>query len=284
VVAVWQRTAGRLAFAFALARRGHAFGRPRDVAAMTQPAAGTIPVDPRDGSVVMAYGTPPTSSPPANQQAAVRTLAMSATTLSAPTIVSQGPGTSPFMEAYPALASGPAGVALAFVQTGDPTSLNIVRRNADGSWAVSERIATPSAAPDVFPSSLRATLASGGSTVAAWSLDTQGGGGLGATISTQIVTSIAGPSSAFGPPQALTPAGRRFGAPVVASAGGEAFVATAEPHGRVLLVTRAAGAGVFGTPVALTDHGDGDVLLAAGGEHVLAAYQQGDRLQIEVVR
>jgi hypothetical protein len=44
VVAVWQRTAGRLAFA--LARRGHAFGRPRDVAAMTQPAAGTIPVDP----------------------------------------------------------------------------------------------------------------------------------------------------------------------------------------------------------------------------------------------
>jgi hypothetical protein len=231
----------------------------------------------------MAYGTPPTSSPPANQQAAVRTLAMSATTLSAPAIVSQGPGTSPFMEAYPALATGPAGVAVTFVQTGDPTSLNIVRRNADGSWAVAERIAAPNAVPDVFPSGLRATLATGGSTVAAWSLDTQGGG-LGATTSTQIVASIAGPSSAFGPPQALTAAGGRFGAPVVASAGGEAFVATAETHGRVLLATRAAGAGAFGTPVALTGRGDGDVLLAAAGEHVLAAYQQGDRLQIEVVR
>jgi hypothetical protein len=281
VVAVWQRTAGRLAFALAL--RGHAFGRSHDVAAITQPAAGSIPVDPRDGSVVIAYDTPPTPSPPANQQAAVRTLPMSATTLSAPTILSQGPGTSPFTEAYPSLASGPAGVAVAFVQVGDPYSLKLVRRDADGSWAAPERIAAPSAGPDVFPSGLRATLATGGSAVAAWSLDTQGVG-LAGTISTQIVASIAGSSSAFGPPQPLTAAGGHFGVPAVAAAGDEAFVATAEPHGRVLLATRAPGAGAFAAPVALTDHGDGDVLLSTGGAHVLAAYQQGDRLHVEIVR
>ena len=64
-----------------------------------------------------------------------------------------------------------------------------------------------------------------------------------------------------------------------ASAGNEAFVATALAHGPVLLATRAARAGVFGTPVALTDRGD-----AAAGAHVLAAYQRGDRLRLEVVR
>jgi hypothetical protein len=52
----------------------------------------------------------------------------------------------------------------------------------------------------------------------------------------------------------------------------------------VLLATRAPGAGALAAPVALTDHGDGDVLLAVGGAHVLAAYQQGDRLHVEIVR
>ncbi|MEY2517408.1 MAG: hypothetical protein QOJ89_4766 [bacterium] len=281
VVAIWQRSASRLAFA--LARRNHAFGKPSVLAAMSRPAAGPIPVDPRDGSVTVAYSTQVGVSPPANPQAAVQTLAMSATTFSAPTIVSQGPGTNLFQDAFTSLASGPAGVAVAFVQTGDPASLNLVRRQPDGSWGARELIAATTYGPDVFPSGLRATLPQDGSAVAAWSLD-QGGPGLGGTISTQIVANMARASSPFGPAQPLTAAGEHFGVPAVASAGDAAFVAIAEPGGRVLLTMRAASATAFGTPVALTGDGDGDVLLAAAGERVVAAYQRRDRLQVVVVR
>jgi precorrin-3B methylase len=63
----------------------------------------------------------------------------------------------------------------------------------------------------------------------------------------------------------------------------EAFVASATPRDPVLLAMRAAGAASFAPPVALTSSGDGDVLLAAGGSHVLAAYQQADRLRLRVV-
>ena len=61
-------------------------------------------------------------------------------------------------------------------------------------------------------------------------------------------------------------------------------MATARTHGPVLLATRAAGASAFAQPATLAASGDGDVLLAAAGAHVLAAYQQGDRLRLEVVR
>jgi hypothetical protein len=280
VVAIWQRATGRLAYA--LARRNHGFGRGRNLGVIRQPAGGAIPVDPRDGSVSLAYGTPVGSSPPTNQQAAVRTLTLTGSTFSAPTVLSQGPGTTPFAEAYPTMVSGQAGVGVAYVQVGDPYSLNLVRRNGDGSWAPAERIAASYfGAADIFPSGLAATLLPDGSAVAAWSLDKQAPSG---TIANQVVASNAAPSGPFGPFQALTPANGRVSAPAVASAGGEAFVATARTHGPVLLATRAAGAGAFAPPATLAERGDGDVLLAAAGAHVLAAYQQGDRLRLEVVR
>jgi hypothetical protein len=70
----------------------------------------------------------------------------------------------------------------------------------------------------------------------------------------------------------------------VAAAGGEAFVATAEPHGPVLLATRSADATTFATARELTTHGSGDVVLAAAGRHVVAGYQVDDRLRLDVVR
>lgn len=281
VVAVWRRSIGRLAVA--LARRNHGFGSARNLAAIAQLAAGAIAVDPRDGSVSVAYGTPVSNAPATNQQAAARTLTLSAGTFSAPTVLSAGADTSPLAEAFPALASGPAGVGVAFSQSGDPGSLNLVRRNADGTWAARERIGLANYGANTFVSGLQATLPADGSSAAAWSIDTESGG-LGNVVASQTVASIAAPGSPFGQLQALTPTGGRFSRPAVASAGDEAFVATALAHGPVLLATRALGAGVFGTPVALTDRGDGDVLLAAAGSHVLAAYQRGDRLQLDIVR
>jgi hypothetical protein len=71
---------------------------------------------------------------------------------------------------------------------------------------------------------------------------------------------------------------------VVAAAGDEAFVATVKPHGSVLLATRTAGATMFGTPATLATNADGDLVLAAGGKHVVAVYQHNDRLRLKVVR
>lgn len=280
VVAIWRRSSRRLAYA--LARRNHAFGRARNLATANHAAAGALAVDPRDGSVSVTYGTPVSSSPPTNQQAAVRTLTLTGTAFSPPTVLSQGPGTNRLQEARPSMASGPAGVGVAYVQVGDPYVLNLVRRNGDGSWAQAERIAASYfGAADIFPSGLRATLLPDGAAVAAWSLDKQAPSG---TLANQIVASIAGPSAPFGPFQPLTPADGRVSAPAVASAGGEAFAATARTHGPVLLSTREAGASAFGAPATLAESGDGDVLLAAAGAHVLAAYQQGDRLRLDIVR
>lgn len=150
------------------------------------------------------------------------------------------------------------------------------------SWAQPERIALGNYGENVFAVGLRATLPADGSAVAAWGIDTQRPGGLGGSVSTQIVASIAGPSAAFGPPQPLTPASALFGYPVVASAGGEAFVATAQTHGRLLLATRSAGAAVMQAPVTLDDDVNGDVLLAAAGTHVVAGYQKDNRLRLRV--
>jgi hypothetical protein len=282
VVALWQR-GSRLAVA--LARAGHGFGRATNLAVTAPVTGASIATDPRDGAVVIPYGTPVSAAPPANQQAAVRTLAPSAAAFAAPIVLSAtGPGTGAFNEARPVALSGPGGAAVAYSLSGDSRSLSLARRAADGSWPTRERIAALPAVENLFFSGLGATLLADGSAVAAWSVAQESGGGLGNVLASQTVASIAGASGAFGAPQALTPAGTRFGLPAVSGAGNEAFVASAESRGRVLICTRAAGATAFGAPVRLTAAGDGDVLLAAGGSHVLAAYQQGDRLRLRVVR
>jgi hypothetical protein len=97
--------------------------------------------------------------------------------------------------------------------------------------------------------------------------------------------SIAAPNAAFGGRLALTPPDADFESPVAAAAGDEAFVAAAEHNGgRVWLARRAPGATAFGKPRTLARDGDGDVLLAVGGAHVLVAYQRNDRLRLKVVR
>jgi hypothetical protein len=97
--------------------------------------------------------------------------------------------------------------------------------------------------------------------------------------------SIAAPNSAFGGRLSLTPPDANFASPVAAAAGDEAFVAAAEHNGgRVWLARRAPGAISLGTPRTVTRKGDGDVLLAAGGKHVLVAYQRNDRLRLKIVR
>lgn len=277
VVAIWQRSASMLGFA--LAARRHAFGKPRNLAATGHGA--TIAVDPRDGAVLVSYGTRPIFAPPSNQRVAVRTLSRSGSAFSAPVLLSAGTGSS--FDARPVAISGPGGSGVAFTLLGDPYALGLARRRADGSWAAAERIATASYGEAVFPVGLRATLPSDGSAVAAWTIDSQSSG-LGGSVSSRTVASIASPSAPFGMPQALTPTGtRHYGTPAVASAGGEAFVASAEPHGPVILATRSAGASSFAR-TSLTAAGDGDVLLAAAGRHVVAVYQRGDRLRLTVVR
>jgi hypothetical protein len=107
---------------------------------------------------------------------------------------------------------------------------------------------------------------------------------MGRPLGSQPHASVALPGAAFGAAQALAPIGRKFSDPSVAAAGGEAFVATALTHGPVLLARRGPGAAAFDAPVPLAGNGDGDVTLAAGGAHVLAAFQVGDRLQLTAVR
>ena len=281
VVAIWRRSSGRLAVA--LARRNHGFGRARNLAAISQPAAGTIPVDPRDGSVIVAYATPATSSPPVNPQAAVRTLTLSAGSFSAPTVVSQGPGTSPFAQALPSMVSGPAGVGVAYTQSGDPSSLNLVRRNGDGTWATPERIGLATYGADTFATGLQATLPADGSAVAAWSIQAAGrrprrrGRQPDRREHRPPVERVRAASGADARRRAVRSGGRRVGR--------RGVLRRDRPDARPRAARHARGGRCgFATPVALTGGGDGDVLLAAGGERVVAAYQQGDRLQLQVVR
>jgi hypothetical protein len=93
------------------------------------------------------------------------------------------------------------------------------------------------------------------------------------------------PGAGFGHPRAITPAGQNFGYPQVAAARDEGFVAAAERNGgRVPLSTRAPGAASLGPPTTLSQEGDGDVLIAVAGRHVLVAYQRNDRLELKIVR
>ena len=71
---------------------------------------------------------------------------------------------------------------------------------------------------------------------------------------------------------------------LLADAWNEAFLATAKAGGPVVLSTRYAGDGFLHAPERLASKTDGDVLLAAAGKHVLAAWQKHDRLNVHVVR
>lgn len=278
VVAIWRR-ASRLAVA--LARAGHGFGKASDLAVVGPASRGSIAIDPRDGTVIVPYGTPVGATPPTNQQAAVRTLAPSAKAFAAPIVLSAtGPGAGAPNGAQPVAVAGPGGGAVAYAVPGDPGLMSIARRAADGSWPTRERIATLPSVENSFVDGLRATLLADGSAVAAWSVLREAP----SDVTSQTVASIAGRPAAFGAPQPLTPAGAQFRVPAVAAAANEAFVASAATHGRVLLCTRAAGASAFGPPVSITSDGDGDVLLAAAGARVLLAYQQRDRLRLRVLR
>lgn len=283
VVALWQRSSRRIAVA--LASAGHRFGTGRTLTATGPLSGGAMTIDPRDGTVVVPYGTPLGVAPPVNQQAAVVTLSPTAAAFSAPIVLSAtGPGSGAFNEARPVAVSGPGGAAVAYKLFGDPGSLSIARRGADGTWTSREQIATVPAVEDVFAEGLQATIAADGSAVAAWSAVREASNGLGGNLGSQTVASIAGRAAGFGAPSSLTPAGATFGFPSIAAAGEEVFVASAEAPGRVLLSTRAAGATSFGAPRRITSRGDGDALLAAGGRHVVLAYQSHDRLRLKVVR
>ena len=275
VLALWQRSAGRLAYA--LAARGRRFGSARSVAG----AAPSVAVDPRDGTIVLADSTPASAAPPMNAQAAVRTLSPSQRAFTAPVALT---ATGIFGEASGVAVSGPGGAGVVYTISGtSPGRLALVRRAVDGTWQPAQTIATPPAAEGRFAVGLRATLPAGGAAVAAWSATIEDEAGFG-VLTRQTFAAIAPPGAPFGAPAPLSPGGLRFTDPEVAAAGDEAFVASAAPHGPVLLATRAAGAGSFAQPVALTANGDGDVVLAAGGSHVLAAYQQDDRLRLKIVR
>lgn len=277
VVAVWPRSGGGLSYA--IGRRGHRFGAPRLLTATGAIGAPSVAVDPRDGTVLVAYPTPAGLQPPVNSQAAVRTLTATAQAFSDPTVLTalgiQG-------EAVPTAAAGPGGAGVAFRISGSVAGLAFARRTADGSFSAPQTIGV--APPGTFAQGVGVALPTDGAAVAAWSVLTDPYEPMGRPLGTQTHASVALPGAGFGAGQALAPIGRTFSDPSVAAAGGEAFVATARTHGPVLLAVRAPGAATLGAPVPLAANGDGDVMLAAGGSHVLAAYQVGDRLRLTAVR
>jgi hypothetical protein len=277
VVAIWPRSSGRLTYA--LGSRGQRFGAARELTTVGSIGPESVAVDPRDGTVVVAYPTPLGLRPPVNSQAGVRTLTATAQAFSEPTVLS---ATGIMGEAVPTAVAGPGGTGVAFRLSGPPGSVRFARRAADGSFAASQQIAV--AAPGTFAVDVGVALPTDGAAVAAWSIQTDGYEPMGRPLGNQTVGSIALPGGLFGAAQALSPLGRRFTAPSVAAAGAEAFVATAVAHGPVLLAVRAPGAATVGAPIVLTRTGDGDVELAAGGSHVLAAFQVDDRLRLTVLR
>ena len=276
VVAIWGRGSSRIAYS--LAPRGGAFGAARELTFKSPSSGESIAVDPRDGAVVITYGAPPSIADLANQQAAARTLTTTATAFSEPAALSDPAGLA---QASPVAVSGAGEVGVAYSRFADVAELWLVRRTATGAWTAPQRIGSPSYGAGRSVVSPIATLPTDGSALASWSVvyDPAGSGAL----SSQTVATIAQPGAPFGAPQALTPEDGKYGARAIASAGAEAFLATAEPHGPLLLSTRPAGGGALQTRT-VTPNGDGDAVLAAGGSHVLLAFQQRDRLRLHVIR
>jgi len=276
VVAIWVRGSSRIAYA--LAPRDRAFGAARELTFKSPSSGESIAVDPRDGAVVITYGAPLSIANLANQQAAARTLTTTATAFSEPAALSDPAGLA---QAFPVAVSGAGGVGVAYSRFADVNELWLVRRTATGAWSVPQRIGTPAYGADRAAVSPIATLPTDGSALASWSVvhDPDGRG----AVSSQTVATLAQPGAAFGVPQALTPADGKYGTRAIASAGTEAFLATATPHGPLLLSTRPAGGGALVTRT-VTTNGDGDAVLAAAGRHVLLAYQQRDRLRLHIVR
>ena len=278
VVAIWPRSSGGLSYAIGL--RGRRFGAARELTAIGPVGVPSVAMDPRDGTVLVAYPTPLGLQPPVNAQAGVRTLTATAQTFSEPTVLS---ATGISGEAVPTAVAGPGGSGVAFSITGDhDRSLRFARRVPDGGFAASQQIAA--LVPGTFAQGVGVGLPTDGAAVAAWSVLTDPYEPMGRPLGTQPFGAVALPGSAFGAAQALGPLGRKFSDPAVAAAGGEAFVASAVAHGPVLLAVRGPGAATVGLPVPLAGNGDGDVQLAAGGSHVLATFQVGDRLTLQAIR
>ena len=239
VVAIWSR--GRTA-AFALARKGHAFGRPQSLgaaigAACRQRSARRLGHR-AAGRLADPVGRRTARRRPHAVADGVELLRAAARdrsrALSPPTSRASVPCSSP----------DPGGVAaVTTAMTNDSTAILLARRAADGSWTAPQLVATIGFVDAQFVEGLTAALPADGSAVAAWSLVDEDPAGLGGKRDARSFASVAAPSAAFGPAQALTPEGpHKFGFPAAVAAGGEAFVASAEPHGAVVVSARSAGA------------------------------------------
>jgi len=284
VVAVFRRSGGSLAFA--VARRGRGFGTARELTAAGPLGGASVAVDPRDGAVVVAYGTPlrtPTGAADRafNVQAAVRTLRPGDAAFSPPVIVSgQDPAQEePNAEAYPRAIAGPGGAGVVFAVSGqDPRRVRVALRAADGSWTPA-RTAGSTVAEGQFPASATAALPRGGAVVAAW-LDRR-------YVVDRLVSSVptatfARGGGAFAEPAAFD-GGRAGGRAVAASAaGGRSFVAWVAGRS-VRLTSLGADDPAFRPARTIGAGADGDVLLAGAGERAVAAWQEGDRLALATI-
>jgi hypothetical protein len=228
----------------------------------------------------VAYGTRAAPGGP-NQQAAVAALGAGASRFAAPVVLTH---TGIDGEAVPQASAGPGGVAVAILLgASDPQTIQVTRRESGGTWSAPQLAVTiATAGGSRLPAAAVAVTASDGSTAAAWLL------GLDEDPSTgparlQAFAAMVPPAGGAAASAAFTAADRRLTALALAAAGEEAFAATASPGGPVVLATRAPGGATF-APGALSPDGDGDVLLAAGGAHVLAAFQRGDRVRMAVIR
>lgn len=284
VVAVFWRSGASLAFA--VAPRGRGFGAAQQLTATGSLGGASLSVDPRDGAVVVAYGTP--LRKPAgdadrafNVQAAVRTLGPADATFSAPVIVSgQDPAAeAPSAEAYPRAVAGPGGAGVVFEVAGQaPRRVRVALRAADGSWGPA-RTAGSTAGEGQFPASATAALPRGGAAVAAW-LDQR-------YVVDRLVSSVPNATSArggdaFAEPTAFDgprPGGRAIAA---AAAGSRSFVAWVA--GRSLRLTSLDEGSAFRRVRTMSTSADGDVLLAGAGERAVAAWQERDRLALTTIK
>ena len=279
LVAVWQRSARKLGFA--LARRGHGFGRTRDLAS-NGPTGGTLAIDPRDGTVVVAYGTPPT--PTSNQQAAVRTLSPAATTFTGKIPI---PSTGLRGPVHPAAAGGPGGAGVAFPRPGPVFESSIrVRRGADGSWAEPPiSVGRFFNQEGVVAGELRAVLLTDGSVVALSSVFSVPADPLRPPFRTTTEVSTGRPPGVgVNGAGGISDQGRAVPLQAFTAIGDEAIVASALPGRPITYVSWKYEDPFYGyVGGRLAARGDGDVRLAGGGTTVVAVYQNRDRLQLKVL-